>query len=115
MPLARKIGKRPTYLLSLACLCATNAWGSAASSYPSLLGSRIVGGFLAAAADAPVPGVVADLFFHHERGHALMRKQLLGSFSTCSGDILAPRPTRELALWVGRVSGAQDFTYYSND
>lgn len=72
MPLARKIGKRPTYLISILCLCLLNMWGYLATSYASLLASRVFGGFLGAAADAPVPGVVADLFFHHERGHALM-------------------------------------------
>jgi MFS family permease len=72
VPLARIIGKRPIYLASIFCLCVTNIWGYFSTSYESLLASRIVGGFLTAAADAPVSGVVADLFYFHERGHAMM-------------------------------------------
>ncbi|KAF3768981.1 MFS general substrate transporter [Cryphonectria parasitica EP155] len=72
MPLIRIIGKRPGYLASLVFLCVTNVWGFYSTTYGSLLASRIVGGFLTAAADAPVPSVVAELFFFHERGHGMM-------------------------------------------
>lgn len=72
MPLLRILGKRPIYLLSLLCLCLTNIWSFYAASYANLLTSRLIGGFLAAAADATVPAVVADLFFAHERGGCLM-------------------------------------------
>jgi MFS family permease len=86
MPLARKIGKRPTYLLSILCLCVFNAWSWVASSYTSLLASQLVGVFMVAAADAPVPGVVVDLFFYHEGGHALM----LFHFSIAAGAFDGP-------------------------
>src|SRR5215471_11600603 len=72
MPIVRIIGKRPAYLLSLLFLCATNIWGYFAKSYSNLLAARILGGFLTAAADAPVSSVVADLFYFHERGHTMM-------------------------------------------
>ncbi|KAF2115638.1 major facilitator superfamily domain-containing protein [Lophiotrema nucula] len=72
MPMTRIIGKRPVYLISLLCLCITNVWSYFSHSYGSLLASRIVGGLMTAAADALVPSLVADLFYFHERGHALM-------------------------------------------
>jgi MFS family permease len=72
MPMARKIGKRPVYLISILFLCITNIWSYFAKSYGNLLAARVVGGFLTAASDAPVPSVAADLFYFHERGHALM-------------------------------------------
>ncbi|KAJ5728927.1 uncharacterized protein N7483_003435 [Penicillium malachiteum] len=72
MPIARKIGKRPVYLLSILFLCFTNIWSYYSRSYGNLLASRIVGGFLTAASDAPVSSVAADLFYFHERGHTLM-------------------------------------------
>lgn len=72
MPLMRIVGKRPVYLSSLLLLVATNIWGYFAHSYGNLLASRILGGFLSAAADATVPAVVADLFYFHERGHCMM-------------------------------------------
>ncbi|KAH8676273.1 major facilitator superfamily domain-containing protein [Xylariales sp. PMI_506] len=72
MPMARKVGKRPVYIVSIFLLCVTNIWSYFSKSYGSLLASRIINGFLTAASDAPVPGVVADLFYFHERGHAMM-------------------------------------------
>ncbi|KAL1884968.1 hypothetical protein Plec18167_001625 [Paecilomyces lecythidis] len=72
MPMTRKIGKRPVYLASILFLCITNIWSYFSKSYGNLLASRLVGGFLTAASDAPVPSVAADLFYFHERGHTLM-------------------------------------------
>jgi MFS family permease len=72
MPMMRIFGKRPVYLASLLLLTVTNIWGYYAHSYNNLLASRIIGGFMSAAADATVPSVVADLFYFHERGHCMM-------------------------------------------
>lgn len=86
MPLIRVVGKRPGYLASLLFLCATNIWGFYSTTFGSLLASRVVGGFLTSAADAPVPSAVADLFFFHERGHVMMFFNLAIS----SGAFLGP-------------------------
>ncbi|KAJ5102497.1 major facilitator superfamily domain-containing protein [Penicillium argentinense] len=72
VPLMRVIGKRPVYLLSMLMLCMMNVWSSRASSYNELLASRIVSGFAAAAADATVPAVVADMVAAKDRGHYMM-------------------------------------------
>jgi MFS family permease len=72
MPMMRIFGKRVVYLSSLLCLVVTNIWSYEAKTCGNLLGSRLVGAFLAAAANATVPAVVADLFFFHERGHCMM-------------------------------------------
>ncbi|PWY74323.1 MFS general substrate transporter [Aspergillus heteromorphus CBS 117.55] len=72
VPLMRVVGKRPVYLLSMLLLCMMNVWSSRASSYHELLVARILSGFSAAAADATVPAVVADMVAPHERGHYLM-------------------------------------------
>lgn len=72
MPGIRIVGKRPGFVVSFLFLCITNIWGYYSTSYGSLLASRLASGFLTAAGDAPVPSVVADLFFLHERGHAMM-------------------------------------------
>lgn len=72
VPVIRIVGKRPVYLVSMLLLAATNIWGYLAKSFGSLLASRLIGGFMSAAADAPVPSVVADLFYFHERGHCMM-------------------------------------------
>lgn len=86
MPLTRIIGKRPSYLISLFFLCVTSIWSFYAGSYGNLLASRIVGGFLSAAADAPVPSVVTDLFYFHERGHTMM----MFNVAISSGAFLGP-------------------------
>ncbi|KAJ0416720.1 major facilitator superfamily domain-containing protein [Aspergillus carlsbadensis] len=72
VPLMRVVGKRPVYLASMLGLCMMNVWSSYASSYGELLASRILSGFVAAAADATVPAVVSDMVAPHERGHYLM-------------------------------------------
>lgn len=72
VPLMRVIGKRPVYLLAMLMLCMMNVWSSQATSYGELLASRIVSGFAAAAADATVPVVVADMVAAKDRGHYMM-------------------------------------------
>ena len=62
VPLSKVLGLRPVYLLSLALLIGSNCWSGNATTFSSLLASRIVSGFAASAADATVPAVVAVLF-----------------------------------------------------
>jgi MFS family permease len=72
VPLMRVVGKRPVYLLALLALCLLNVWTSKANSYGELLASRVCSGFAAAAGDATVPAVVADLVNPRDRGHYMM-------------------------------------------
>ncbi|KAJ5083861.1 hypothetical protein NUU61_008440 [Penicillium alfredii] len=72
VPLMRVIGKRPVYLVAMLALCMMNVWSSQATSYGELLASRILSGFAAAAADATVPAVVADMVAPQDRGHYMM-------------------------------------------
>ncbi|KAL3489578.1 major facilitator superfamily domain-containing protein [Aspergillus germanicus] len=72
VPLSRVIGKRPVYLSALLLFTACNIWTYEASTYESLLVSRIISGLAAAAADATIPSLIADLFLIHERGHYMM-------------------------------------------
>lgn len=72
VPLMRVIGKRPVYLIAMLGLSMMNVWSSQATSYGELLASRILSGFVAAAADATVPAVVADMVLPQDRGHYMM-------------------------------------------
>ncbi|KAJ5327666.1 hypothetical protein N7452_008056 [Penicillium brevicompactum] len=72
VPLMRVIGKRPVYLLAMLGLSLMNIWSSQATTYRELLASRILSGFVAAAADATVPAVVADMVAPQDRGHYMM-------------------------------------------
>ncbi|KAJ5547180.1 hypothetical protein N7494_004765 [Penicillium frequentans] len=86
VPISRVIGKRPVYLFALLLLTATNVWTYYASSYGSLLSSRIISGLASSAADATVPSLIADLFFVHERGHCMM----LFHFALSTGFFIGP-------------------------
>ncbi|RAL13903.1 MFS general substrate transporter [Aspergillus homomorphus CBS 101889] len=72
VPLMRVFGKRPVYLAALLCLSMMNVWSAKATGYSELLGARIMSGLAAAAADATVPAVVADMVLPEGRGHWLM-------------------------------------------
>ncbi|KAF9884529.1 hypothetical protein FE257_001474 [Aspergillus nanangensis] len=76
VPLMRVIGKRPVYLMAITLLMVFNIWSYQARSLGSLFCARVLSGFAAAAGDAPVPAVVADMFFAHERGFSMMLFQL---------------------------------------
>ncbi|KAL3478706.1 MFS general substrate transporter [Aspergillus californicus] len=86
VPLSRVLGKRPVYLSGLLLLTGCNIWTFKAVTYGSLLASRIVSGFAAAAADATVPSLIADLFFVHERGRCMM----IFHFSLSMGYFIGP-------------------------
>jgi MFS family permease len=66
-PLAKIIGKRPVYLLSIVFLTIVNIWGAAAKSYQSFLGARIVGGFAMAPYEILVQATIGDMYFVHQR------------------------------------------------
>jgi MFS family permease len=72
VPLMRVIGKRPVFLMGMTLLAVFNAWSFNATTFGSLLAARMFSGFAAAAGDATVPAVVADIFFVHERGFVMM-------------------------------------------
>jgi predicted MFS family arabinose efflux permease len=86
VPLSRVIGKRPVYLSALLLFTACNIWAYEASSYGSLLAARIISGLAAAAADATVPSLIADLFPIHERGHYMM----IFHFALSTGFFIGP-------------------------
>ena len=86
VPLSRIIGMRPVYLTSLLLLVVTNVWSMKATSYGSLLASRIISGLAASAGDATVPAVVASMFMPTHRGRYLMVFQL----SLTSGIFFSP-------------------------
>ncbi|KAF2093864.1 MFS general substrate transporter, partial [Rhizodiscina lignyota] len=99
VPLMRKVGKRPVYLVALLLFVAFNAWSYVATSFESLLGARIMSAFAAAAADAPVPSVAADLFFVHERGFVLMFFQIALSFGFFIGPLINSYVIEDAGSW----------------
>ena len=68
VPTARKIGKRPTFILSNAIFLAACLWCVRATSWNSMFASRLFQGFGASVAEGIGPAAIADVFFLHERG-----------------------------------------------
>lgn len=66
-PLAKIIGRRPIYILSVAIMFASSVWGAAVTHYPSFLASRIVGGIGMAPFEVLVQCTIGDMYFVHER------------------------------------------------
>ncbi|KAI5200550.1 hypothetical protein E4T39_05702 [Aureobasidium subglaciale] len=67
VPVATVLGKRFSLLVSLAMLFAILCWTAETTTYEGLLAARCLSGFASAAGESIVPGIVADLFFLHER------------------------------------------------
>jgi MFS family permease len=66
--LARKFGKRPPMLGSMALALAGTIWGGAAQSYGSLVGARIIQGFGIAMFESVAFAIIGDLYHVHQRG-----------------------------------------------
>lgn len=66
--LARKYGKRPTYLLSSIISTVGVILAETATGYSTFLAARIIQGVGIAAYEALGPATIGDLYFVHERG-----------------------------------------------
>lgn len=66
-PIAKVYGRRPMFMLSAVVMVATSMWGSFASTYPSLLGARVVAGIGMAPYETLVQCIIGDIYFVHER------------------------------------------------
>ncbi|KAI1394340.1 MFS general substrate transporter [Hypoxylon trugodes] len=66
-PLAKKIGRRPVYVMSSIILLTGSIWGSVAKNYSSFLGSRIWSGFGMAPYEVLVQCTIADIYYVHQR------------------------------------------------
>jgi MFS family permease len=99
VPLMRTFGKRPVYLVAMFLFVMFNIWSYEAKSYRSLLAARMLSGLAASAGDAPVPAVVADLFFVHERGFCLMLCQIGLSFGFFLGPLINAYVVEDTRSW----------------
>ncbi|KAJ5667369.1 hypothetical protein N7507_003233 [Penicillium longicatenatum] len=110
VPVSRVIGKRPVYLLALLLLTASNTWTYKASSYGSLLSSRISSGLASSAADATVPSLITDLFFYRFFIGPLISAyitQALGWHWTCGFLTIAGGATFLVGIFTIRESNYQ--------
>lgn len=68
LPLSLKYGKRPCYLFSCLACCLFSVWQPYVTTNGTWIGSKILQGFVASAAEALPEVSVSDVFFEHERG-----------------------------------------------
>lgn len=68
VPLAVKYGRRVVYTSSYLVFGLCCIWSARATSYGSLLASRIIATFFAGSTECVAPMTIADIFFLHERG-----------------------------------------------
>lgn len=68
VPLAIKYGRRVVYTFSFITFGLCCIWSARATSYGSLLASRIIASWFAGSAECVAPMTIADIFFLHERG-----------------------------------------------
>ncbi|CEL11552.1 hypothetical protein ASPCAL14653 [Aspergillus calidoustus] len=68
VPLALKYGRRVVYTFSFLAFGLCCIWSAQATSYGSLLASRVIGAWFAGSTECVAPLTIADIFFLHERG-----------------------------------------------
>ncbi|OTB01174.1 hypothetical protein M426DRAFT_64522 [Hypoxylon sp. CI-4A] len=66
-PLAKKIGRRPVYVISSIILLTGSIWGALSKNYGTFLGSRIWSGLGMAPYEVLVQCTIADIYYVHER------------------------------------------------
>ncbi|KAI1466194.1 MFS general substrate transporter [Daldinia caldariorum] len=66
-PLAKKVGRRPVYVISSIIMLSGSIWGALAKDYSSFLGSRVWSAFGMAPYEILVQCTIADLYYVHQR------------------------------------------------
>ncbi|KAI2638745.1 MFS general substrate transporter [Hypomontagnella submonticulosa] len=66
-PLAKKVGRRPVYVISSIIMLSGSIWGSLAKDYSSFLGSRVWSGLGMAPYEVLVQCTIADIYYVHQR------------------------------------------------
>jgi MFS family permease len=87
VPLAVKYGRRVVYTFSFLVFGLCCIWSARATSYGSLLASRIIAAWFAGSAECVAPMTIADIFFLHERGKMTAYVEIQAPFC-CHASIL---------------------------
>jgi MFS family permease len=72
VPLGNIFGRRPILIVSLIFLVLTSVWCGLAEGFSSLLAARALQGFSSGPVYTFAPEITGDIFFHHERGRAMV-------------------------------------------
>lgn len=98
--LARKFGKRPLMIASMSSVLAGAAWASAAESYNSFVGARVVQGLGIAMFESVTYDIVGDMYHVHQRGTRMSYFIFAQSGMTMLPSVLAGK-TAETLGWRG--------------
>ncbi|PYI10911.1 MFS general substrate transporter [Aspergillus sclerotiicarbonarius CBS 121057] len=85
IPLAKKFGRRPVYLVSTALMLVTSFWSAKLKTLAELYATNFIQGLAGATNESIVQITIADLFFVHHRGGMnglYMTMVMIGSFLT---------------------------------
>ena len=99
VPVTRLIGKRYTIIMSLVVFFVANIWTAKATSFGSIMGSRIVGGMFGGVIEALGPPIVEELFDRHELGRAMQIYVLGLGLGSVLGPISAGFITTDTGNW----------------
>ncbi|KAI1778584.1 MFS general substrate transporter [Hypoxylon cercidicola] len=110
-PLAKKIGRRPVYVMSSIIMLTGSIWGSLAKDYNSFLGSRMWSGLGMAPYEVLVQCTIADIYFVHQRATriALWNMFLLCGISgggLIAGYIIEDQGWKWTLIWCAILFGA---------
>ncbi|KAF4548418.1 Nonribosomal peptide synthetase-like protein [Elsinoe fawcettii] len=89
VPVASKLGKRFSLLLSLVGFFASLIWTAKADSYEELLAARSISALFGAAGESLVPEIINNLLFLHERATMMTFYAVCLSLSNSIGPLLA--------------------------
>ncbi|KAH7024150.1 aldehyde dehydrogenase [Ilyonectria destructans] len=89
VPFSVKYGKRPVLLISMGMLFAVLVWTAKAKTFGQILAARCLSGFVSAAGESIVPGVISDMFYLHERGAMMSIYVVLISCGSAVGPLIA--------------------------
>ncbi|KAI1763834.1 MFS general substrate transporter [Hypoxylon sp. FL1150] len=110
-PLAKKIGRRPVYLMSSIIMLSGSIWGALAKDYNSFLGSRMWSGLGMAPYEVLVQCTIADIYYVHQRATriALWNMFLLCGISggaLIAGYIIEDQGWQWTLIWCAIIFGA---------
>ncbi|KAK2066714.1 hypothetical protein P8C59_000505 [Phyllachora maydis] len=97
IPFAKKYGRRPAYVISVAVLAAVTWWATRVQSLWELYVTNLLFGLAGAMNETLVQMTIADLFFVHQRG----RINALYMLSVVAGAFLTPMAAGTQAASVG--------------
>ncbi|KAI0012525.1 MFS general substrate transporter [Xylariaceae sp. FL0662B] len=109
-PLAKKVGRRPVYVLSSIIMLSGSIWGALAKDYSSFLGSRIWSGLGMAPYEVLVQCTIADIYYVHQRATriAIWNMFLLCGISggaLISGYIIEDQGWQWTLIWCAIIFG----------